>query len=129
MRVFGSVARGKSGPESDLDLLVELEPDRSLLDHAALIQELEELLGRKVDVVTENGTEPALAYVATSVNAARVPYIWYRSLVLAGALEQGLSAAYVDVIRAVTARTDPRPDRPTKREAEAALEGTGLPSE
>lgn len=55
VRVFGSAARGESGPESDLDLLVELEPDRSLLDHAALIQELEELLGKKVDVVTENG--------------------------------------------------------------------------
>jgi uncharacterized protein len=55
VRIFGSVARGEAGPESDLDLLVELESDRSLLDHAALIRELEELLGRKVDVVTENG--------------------------------------------------------------------------
>ncbi len=55
VRIFGSVARGEAGPESDLDLLVELEPDRSLLDHAALIQELEELMGRRVDVVTENG--------------------------------------------------------------------------
>ena len=55
VRIFGSVARGDAGPESDLDLLVELEPERSLLDHAALIHELEELLGRRVDVVTENG--------------------------------------------------------------------------
>ncbi|WP_292395920.1 nucleotidyltransferase family protein [Methanoculleus sp. UBA303] len=53
LRVFGSVARGDAGPESDLDLLVELEPGRSLLDHIALIQDLEEALGCKVDVVTE----------------------------------------------------------------------------
>ena len=82
-----------------------------------------------VDVVTETGTEQALAYVATNVNAARVPYIWYRSLVLAGAIEHGLPAAYVDGIRAVAAKNDPSSDRPTKREAEVALEGTGLPSE
>jgi len=53
LRVFGSVARGEAGPESDLDLLVELEPGRSLLDHIALIQDLEEALGCRVDVVTE----------------------------------------------------------------------------
>lgn len=53
VRVFGSVARGKAGPSSDIDLLVELEPGRSLLDHIALVQDLEDLLGRRVDVVTE----------------------------------------------------------------------------
>jgi predicted nucleotidyltransferase len=53
LRVFGSVARGETGPESDLDLLVELEPGRSLLDHIALIQGLEEDLDCRVDVVTE----------------------------------------------------------------------------
>ena len=53
VRIFGSVARGESGPESDIDILVNLEPGRSLLDHAALLIELETLLGRKVDVVTE----------------------------------------------------------------------------
>jgi len=52
LRIFGSVARGEAGPESDLDLLVDLEPGRSLLDHIALIQDLEEALGCKVDVVT-----------------------------------------------------------------------------
>ena len=51
VRVFGSVARGDARPDSDLDLLVDLEPGRSLLDHVALIQDLEDLLGRKVDVV------------------------------------------------------------------------------
>ncbi|HOI59546.1 nucleotidyltransferase family protein [Methanoculleus sp.] len=53
LRIFGSVARGEVGPESDLDLLVDLEPGRSLLDHIALIQDLEEALGCRVDVVTE----------------------------------------------------------------------------
>ena len=50
VRVFGSVARGEANPESDVDFLVEIEPGRNLLDRIALIQELEGLLGRKVDV-------------------------------------------------------------------------------
>ncbi len=53
VRVFGSVARGEAGPESDLDILVELEPGTSLMDHIALMQDLEDLLGRKVDVVSD----------------------------------------------------------------------------
>lgn len=53
VRVFGSAARGEAGSASDIDLLVEFESGRSLLDHVALIQDLEDLLGRKVDVVTE----------------------------------------------------------------------------
>jgi len=53
LRVFGSVVRGEAGPESDLDLLVEMEPGRSLLDHIALIHDLEEVLGCRVDMVTE----------------------------------------------------------------------------
>ena len=55
IRVFGSVARGDADESSDIDLLVDFEPDRSLLDHAALVLDLEELLGHKVDVVTEKG--------------------------------------------------------------------------
>jgi hypothetical protein len=55
VRVFGSVARGEANENSDIDLLVEFEPGRSLLDHAGLVVELEELLGRKVDVVSERG--------------------------------------------------------------------------
>ncbi|WP_292367010.1 MULTISPECIES: nucleotidyltransferase family protein [unclassified Methanoculleus] len=55
VRVFGSVVRDEETPESDLDLLVEFEPGRSLLDHIALAQDLKDLLGREVDVVTEGG--------------------------------------------------------------------------
>lgn len=55
VRVFGSVARGEATPGSDIDFLVELEPQRTLLDQIALLQSLEELLGRKVDV-TESET-------------------------------------------------------------------------
>lgn len=55
VRVFGSVARGEADEESDIDLLVEFEPGRSLLDHAALLLELEELLGCDVDVVSDRG--------------------------------------------------------------------------
>jgi len=53
LRVFGSAARGETGPESDLDILVEMEPGRSLMDHVALMHDLEDLLQRKVDVVSE----------------------------------------------------------------------------
>ena len=55
VRVFGSVARGDADAGSDLDLLVDLEPGRSLLDLGGLQVELEELLQRAVDVVTEKG--------------------------------------------------------------------------
>lgn len=51
VRVFGSVARGEATPESDVDFLVELEPERTLLDQIGLMQSLEKLLGRKVDVI------------------------------------------------------------------------------
>jgi predicted nucleotidyltransferase len=53
VRVFGSVARGEANESSDLDLLVEWEPGSSLLDHAGLVQDLQELLGVKVHVGTE----------------------------------------------------------------------------
>ena len=53
LRVFGSFARGEAREDSDLDLLVEMEPTRSLLDTVALVQDLQEALGRRVDVVTE----------------------------------------------------------------------------
>ena len=55
VRVFGSVARGEADSQSDIDLLVEFKRGTTLLGHAALVQELEELLGIKVDVVSERG--------------------------------------------------------------------------
>jgi uncharacterized protein len=55
LRVFGSVARGESDHTSDVDFLVELSPGCGLLHHAAMVRELEELLGRKVDVVSDKG--------------------------------------------------------------------------
>jgi predicted nucleotidyltransferase len=55
VRVFGSVARGDADEHSDIDLLVEFDTERSLLDHAGLWLELQELLGVKVDVVSERG--------------------------------------------------------------------------
>lgn len=55
LRVFGSAARGDMSQESDIDFLVEMEEGRSLLDHVALWQDLEDLLGCEVDVVSEGG--------------------------------------------------------------------------
>ena len=60
VRVFGSEARGDATPASDLDLLVDMDKDRSLLDLVGLGQDLEDLLGRRVDVVTEAGLNSRL---------------------------------------------------------------------
>jgi predicted nucleotidyltransferase len=60
IRVFGSEARGQARPGSDLDLLVDMEPDRSLLDLVGLEQELEDLLGRRVDVLTAASVDPSI---------------------------------------------------------------------
>lgn len=55
VRVFGSIARREADEASDIDLLVEFDPSRSLMDHAGLWQELRETRGCKVDVVSEHG--------------------------------------------------------------------------
>ncbi len=55
IRVFGSTARGEADLNSDVDFLVEMEPGRTLLDMGGLLVELEALLQRRVDVVTERG--------------------------------------------------------------------------
>ena len=62
VRVFGSFAVGAATAASDLDLLVKLEKGRDLLDLIAFKQELEEQIGRKVDVVTEKGLSPHLRH-------------------------------------------------------------------
>ena len=58
VRVFGSFVRGEAREDSDLDLLVDLDPGRSLLGLAALMLDLQELLGRRVDVGTAAGLRP-----------------------------------------------------------------------
>lgn len=58
IRVVGSVARGTDRPDSDVDLLVVFDPGVGLLEHARLVQELERLLRRKVDVASERGVRP-----------------------------------------------------------------------
>lgn len=70
VRIFGSRARGDARPDSDLDLLVTMEPGRSLLDLIAIKQDLEELLHFAVDVVTEHGLSP---YLRDSVFAEARP--------------------------------------------------------
>ena len=53
LRVFGSIARGEQNESSDLDLLVSWDPGRDLFDHVELKEDLQDLLGVKVDVVTD----------------------------------------------------------------------------
>ena len=60
VRVFGSVVRGDADADSDIDLLVDMEPGRSLLDMGGLLADLETLLGRPVDVVTERSLRPGM---------------------------------------------------------------------
>ena len=55
LRIFGSLARGEATAESDVDILVDLDPGRSLLDLRGLLMEFQAILDRPVDVVTECG--------------------------------------------------------------------------
>jgi uncharacterized protein len=70
VRVFGSLARGEGGEESDLDVLVELEDGRTLLDLVRLKRELEEVTHCEVDVVTDNGLSP---YMRDEILGEAVP--------------------------------------------------------
>lgn len=60
VRLFGSVARGEADQASDVDILVDLEPGRSLLDLGGLLMDLQELLQCQVDIVTERGLRPRI---------------------------------------------------------------------
>jgi uncharacterized protein len=60
VRIFGSVARNEADQDSDIDFLVDMEPGRSLLDLGGLLMELNDLLDRSVDVVTEKGLKERL---------------------------------------------------------------------
>jgi len=60
VRVFGSAARREVAVDSDIDLLVEMEPGRSLLDLVSLWQDLESMLGTQVDVLSDRGVSPHL---------------------------------------------------------------------
>jgi uncharacterized protein len=70
VRVFGSAARGEAGPTSDIDLLVEMEPGRSLLDLVGLWQDLEDLFGTHVDVLSDGGVS---AHLRERIYAEAVP--------------------------------------------------------
>ncbi len=70
IKIFGSVARGEDREDSDLDLLVEMESDRSLLDRIALMQDLEDLLGRKVEVANIRGLRD---YFRSRILAEAIP--------------------------------------------------------
>ena len=60
VRVIGSVARGEAREDSDLDLLVELEPGRTLFDLGGLLHDVQNELGLRVDVATERTLRPEL---------------------------------------------------------------------
>lgn len=60
VRVFGSMARGDAGPQSDVDLLIDVGPNPSPWFPGGLVADLEELLGRRVQVVTERGLDELL---------------------------------------------------------------------
>ena len=60
VRLFGSVTRGEAREDSDVDVLVDFEPGRSLLDQVGFEQDLSAMLGCQVDVVVEGGISPYL---------------------------------------------------------------------
>ena len=70
VRVFGSRARGDASPASDVDLLVEMEPGRSLLDLIGLEQELRGVLGVEIDVLTPDSISP---YLRDQIEREAVP--------------------------------------------------------
>ena len=88
VRVFGSFARGEARLDSDVDFLVEMEPSRSLFDLAHMMLDLQDLLGRKVDVVEAeavhwyirdqvlNEAVPVLTTSVAAESSVNVPELW-----------------------------------------------------
>jgi predicted nucleotidyltransferase len=70
VRVFGSATHGADVQPNDIDLLIDLESGRSLLDQVGLKQELEELLGREVDIIVKGGISP---YLEERIRSEAVP--------------------------------------------------------
>jgi predicted nucleotidyltransferase len=70
VRVFGSAARGDARAGSDVDFLVQMEDGRSLFDLIRLTQDLETLLERKVDILTDEGLSP---YLEQRIHAEAIP--------------------------------------------------------
>lgn len=60
IRVFGSFARGEAGPQSDLDLLISVGPKTTPWFPGGLVADLEQLLGRRVDIITDGGLSPLI---------------------------------------------------------------------
>ena len=60
IRIFGSVARGDSSPSSDIDFLVDLDPDRTLMDRGGLLTGLQDMLHAPVDVATDRMLRPGV---------------------------------------------------------------------
>lgn len=70
VRVFGSVARGEADQESDIDILVHMEDGRSYFDLVDLWDSLQELLGRHVDIIDDDGLSP---YLRDRILAEAIP--------------------------------------------------------
>jgi predicted nucleotidyltransferase len=70
VRIFGSIARGESGPESDLDLLVDMDAGHGLFAIVTIKQDIEDLLGREVHVVTEAAISP---YIRDEILQEAIP--------------------------------------------------------
>lgn len=78
LALFGSVLRDDFGPESDVDVLVTFVPEHgwTLLDHVQMREELQEMLGRSVDLVTRSAVERSRNYIRRKaiMDSAQVVY-------------------------------------------------------
>ncbi len=108
LRVFGSWARGEAGPDSDLDLLVNMEPGTSLLDMIGLQQALEDLVGGKVGRPDRGRDQPVRegANPGRSPAAVKDPTVFLRHILDAIARIETYAAAGQEAFRAEPMRQD-----------------------